>query len=227
MSGLFEAPKKIVSRRNRPAKPLLSLDIIVDTSLRLLAEKGPQALTLRKVAAELDTAAASLYVYVDNLEALNSIVLDKALAKVKIPKTGGDWRKNVSKMLWSFFEVLYQTPGLGTLAMNTTALGPNALRFYDRLLALLLAGGVSKTSAAWAVDMLPKHMAAIAAEQDARKDRTDPLGPITDAIQKAPEEEYPTVFALRDEIINPDGRKRVQWAIEVLINGVLATSNNT
>lgn len=227
MAKLFETPRKIVSRRNRPAKPLLSLEVIVDTSLRLLTEKGPQALTLRKIAAELDTAAASLYVYVDNLEELNAIVLDKALERVDIPENGGDWRENVSGMLWSFFVVLYETPGLGTLAMNTIALGPNALRFYDRLLASLLAGGVSKTNAAWAVDMLPKHMAAIAAEQDARKDRSDPLGPITDAIQKAPREEYPTVFALRDEIVNPDGRKRVQWAIEVLINGVLATPTSS
>jgi len=71
---------EVVSRRGGAAKQPLSRDIIVAAALDLLTQEGLDGLSLRKVAAALDTGAASLYAYVEDLQELHALLLDRALA---------------------------------------------------------------------------------------------------------------------------------------------------
>lgn len=58
--------------------------MIVRTGLAVLDRDGMDALTMRKVAQELDTGSASLYVYVRNRDDLLTAMLDEALAAVSL-----------------------------------------------------------------------------------------------------------------------------------------------
>ena len=58
------------STRDRPAKAPLSEDAVVDAALAILKSDGLEAVTMRRVAAAVDTGAASLYVYVSGREGL-------------------------------------------------------------------------------------------------------------------------------------------------------------
>ena len=62
-------PARQRSTRDRPAKPPLSVDAVVDAALAVLQADGLEAVTMRRVAAALDTGAASLYVYVSGARA--------------------------------------------------------------------------------------------------------------------------------------------------------------
>ncbi len=221
---MTDEPRETASRRSRPAKPPLNRDVIVATALDLLTRDGLAGLSLRKVAAALDTGPASLYVYVDNLEALHALILDRALGDVVIPSDkDGTWRERLSGLLTSYLQVLYARPGLGQLAMMTMPTGPHALRLIEAMLALLLEGEVDPPRAAWAVDLLPLHFAAIAAEQDIRRSQSDPLGPIAKALEGAAPAVYPNIRALREELMSEDVSSRLRWTLDVLINGVLHT----
>ena len=55
------------SRRDRPAKPALSLQWIVAETISIMRTEGLERATMRRVAQALDTGPASLYVYVANL----------------------------------------------------------------------------------------------------------------------------------------------------------------
>ena len=68
------------SRRDRPAKPALSREAIVDAALAIVREEGIDALTMRRLAQALDTGPASLYVYVANRDELWDLLFDAALA---------------------------------------------------------------------------------------------------------------------------------------------------
>src|SRR5689334_6270924 len=50
-----EETRQIISRRTRPAKAPLSREVIVSTALDILRREGIAGLSLRKVAAALDT----------------------------------------------------------------------------------------------------------------------------------------------------------------------------
>src|SRR4051794_25633292 len=78
------------SRRERPAKPALSRPGIVDAALTILRDEGLAKVTMRRIAAALDTGPASLYVYVHNTEDLHAQILDALLADIATP-AGGDW----------------------------------------------------------------------------------------------------------------------------------------
>src|SRR5580693_1418732 len=72
------------STRDRPAKAPLSVGAIVDAALAILKSDGLEAVTMRRVAAALDTGAASLYVYVSGREGLHLAMLDRVTAEVTL-----------------------------------------------------------------------------------------------------------------------------------------------
>jgi AcrR family transcriptional regulator len=214
--------RDVLSRRGGPAKEPLSRDRIVTEALRLLTREGLEGMSLRKVAAELETGPASLYAYVDDLQSLQALVLDRALAAVDI--RGGKrrgWRERLKSVLESYARVLFKSRGLAQLALGAIAVGPHALRILDAILGLLEEGGVDRATAAWAVDLLVLYVTATAAEQSERPSPTDALGPVAQAIARAPADQYPHIHAAGAELVSGEGEERFSWAIDVLITGVL------
>jgi AcrR family transcriptional regulator len=221
----FHAPD-VMSRRGGPAKVALSRDAIVGEALGLLMREGLQGMSLRKVASALDTGPASLYAYVQNLQELRALVLDRALAGVKTDRARRrTWRQRLMALLESYLHVLFDTPGLAELAMSTIAAGPNALRIIEALLEILEEGDVDRATAAWAVDLLALYVTAFAAEQSHRRDAPDALGPIARVLGAVSAHEYPRISAASEDLVAGPGR--VEWALEVLLKGILQTPRGT
>ena len=216
-----ERSRDIVSRRNRPAKAPLSRDVIVSTALHILDRDGLSGLSLRRVATALDTGAASLYVYVANLEELHALMLDQALAAVRVTEASSlPWRDRLKTFLMAYLGVLCKRQGLAHLALQTIASGPNSMRIWEALLCLLKEGGVDDRRAAWGLDLLILYVTAIAAEQSVRRESDQGLVRVKKALSTVSEEQFPLVFALRDTLISGEGETRGEWALEVIIEGI-------
>jgi len=214
-----------VSRRARPAKAALSQDVIVSAALDLLSQKGMEGLSLRKVAAALDTGPASLYVYVANLDELLSLVLDRALGEVERPNDpAGDWREQLKMLLRSYFTLLIDRPGLAQVALRTIPAGPHMADLTETMLALLTRGGVDVGRAAWALDLLLLHSAGLAAEQDNRRHTSmDTLmRRLKETTDSMPADTHPNIRAAGAELYTGT-RERYEWALDALINGVIDT----
>ncbi len=153
-----------VSRRARPAKVPLSRDLVIETGLRVLDSEGSAALTMRRVAKELDTGAASLYVYVANRDDLLTGMLDHVLSQVTV-SAEGDWRARVTRLVESAIEALGRHDGLALVAFGGFPATEHALGLREQLLALLREGGVDRATATWAVDLIYRHIAAESAER--------------------------------------------------------------
>ena len=220
----FLAPE-VKSRRGGPVKPPLSRDIIVKSTLDLLTQEGLEQVSLRKVAALLDTGPASLYAYVEDLQELYALVLDRALADVDtVGNPRRDWRQRLDALLQSYFHVLVRSPGLAQLALTIVALGPNALRIIEALLGLLQEAGIDTGTAAWAVDLISLHVTANAAEKSyRRKLPSEFIGTIARALDAVSEAEYPRIHAVHDDLVGGTGHERFTWAVDVLIAGILET----
>jgi AcrR family transcriptional regulator len=187
----------------------------------LLAKAGLEGMSLRSVAKALDTGAASLYVYFDDLQQLQAFVLDRALGEVSLGAGRGKaWQERLHAVLASYFHVLTRRRGLAQLALSTIAAGPNALRFLETLLEIRADAGVDGATAAWAVDLLMLYVTAIAFEQTQRADRGDPLGHVASAVGAVSEAEFPRVHRVR-EVLLSGGKARFSWALRVLLEGVL------
>ncbi|MEV6430311.1 TetR/AcrR family transcriptional regulator [Nocardia sp. NPDC051463] len=215
-----------VSRRARPAKAPLSRDAIVETGLRILDNDGLSALTMRRVAQDLDTGAASLYVYVANRDDLMAAMLDHVLGTVPEP-ADGTWRARLGELVASTVAAMSRHEGLALVALGSIPASPNALLLIERMLTLLDEGGLDKRTNSWAVDLLYLHITAQAAEQSAYnvggREESDYVAEVQRHFAELPADRYPMLVGLREEMMSGNGDDREVWALRVLINGILAT----
>jgi AcrR family transcriptional regulator len=220
------------SRRDRPAKPALSREAIIDAALAIVREEGVDALTMRRLAQSLDTGPASLYVYVANRDALWELLFDAALASVTTEPTDPQrWREQLHELAARTVHMMaVEYPGMARLAMAHIPVGDNSLRVVESMLSLLKAGGVSDQAAAYAADLIGSYTTAIAFEQSLYATLySDPehvereVGRITERFADLSPERYPTLAALSEKMTMGDGEERFSLGLDVIVNGLLET----
>ncbi len=219
-----------VSRRERPAKPALSLEAIVAAALRLMESEASERLTMRRLAAELDTGPASLYVYVRNTAELYAHVLDSRLGELDLEWDGQtSWLDRLSGLLESYFELLVRSPALSRSAMFSRPSGSNYLAVVELILRLLTeGGGATPARAAWGVDVLLQIATAAAVEHGARAaDAREVQGwdDLAAAIEGADPKRFPMIVGIGLDLLSGPGR--IRWSFEALANGIVATPRPT
>jgi AcrR family transcriptional regulator len=212
------------SRRERPAKPALTREGIIEASCAILRDEGLARVTMRRVAAALDTGHASLYVYVRNTEDLHTQILDALLGEIS-PTAGGSWRDRLKALLKAYQGVLFQYPEIARMAMSTQPTGPNYLALTEAILALLTEGGVADRAAAWGVDLLLLYPTAIAVERSAPRP-PDELSTLAELITSVDPVRHPHLTRLGTQLTSGAGPDRFDWAFDVLLDGMLAASSD-
>ena len=227
----MEAPTRPRSTRGRPAKAPLSEDAIVDAALSITRVEALDAVTMRRVAAELDTGAASLYVYVRNRDELLRAMLDRVAGTV--PRVAPDperWREQVHDLMRGFRDALEAHPGLASVLTGDVPTTENVLAGAESLLGILLAGGIASQDASWAVDILMLIMTATATEADVRRaagrttdaDREDAVARIRDTFAGLPATRFPLLRSHASELIAGAGDERFRFAIDTFLDGLVA-----
>src|SRR5215467_3703922 len=222
---MAQRTRPIVSRRERPAKPALTREGIVATAVGVMQAEGLDRVTMRRLAQELDTGAASLYVYLRNTAELHAAMLEQLLGQVDLsPVTAaGDWRDRLIEILWSYTSILFGQPGLAQSVLVTRPSGPAYLSLAEAILALLSAGKVPPARAAWAVDILLHFATSTAAEQGTRRrtaDADDEQAALAAVLREAPADTFPQIAALGAELMSGAGPDRLNWGFRVLISGI-------
>lgn len=216
------------SRRDRPAKAPLSREAIVAAALRLMDTEAPDGLTLRRLAAELDTGPASLYVYVRSSAELHAHVLDDLLGTIDLrwdPETT-PWLDRLCSLLTDYLDLLIRYPALGRSALLSRPTGENYLSLVETILTLLTSGGAAAGRAAWGVDLLLQTATSTAVEagvRDRSETEAEEWAALTSAIRDAPADRFPVIADLGLELLSGAGPDRSRWAFEVLANGILTT----
>ncbi len=217
-------PTSPSSRRNRPAKPALTREGIVSTAVEILRSEGLQKLTMRRLALELDTGPASMYVYVRNTAELHAAVLDTLLGVVDLAEnTSGTWQARLERVLTSYTAVLFDHPGLAQSALVSRPSGVHYVRLLERLLALLDEGEVPPGQAAWGVDLLLQYATSTAAEHSTPNNSADAdarWSALTDAIQNANPQTHPLVARHATALLAGEPTARLSWGFRTLITGI-------
>ncbi|MGW5735037.1 MULTISPECIES: TetR/AcrR family transcriptional regulator [Streptomyces] len=214
------------SRRERPAKPALTRAGIVAAAVEIMRAEGLGKVTMRRLAQELDTGPASLYVYVRNTAELHAAILDELLGTVEAAQDGGGWSERLEAVLTSYTSVLFRHRGLAKAALVARPSGEHYLRLIETLLALLDEGGVPPGQAAWGVDLLLQYATATAAEHapDERTgSRAGEWDALSGALRGASGQSHPHVAGLSAELLSGRPEARLAWGFRALIDGILHT----
>jgi AcrR family transcriptional regulator len=230
-SGPMDAPARPRSTRDRPAKAPLSEDAIVDAALAIVRAEGLDAVTMRRVATELDTGPASLYVYIRGRDELRNAMLDRVGSLIELEEPDpARWREQVHALLDRTLAALEDHPGIASVAVANPPSSPRVLRFAENLLGLLLAGGVTAPDAALACDSLPLLTTATALETDAWRaqgntretDVADVADRLFAAFTSLPPDAFPLLTRYSRELIVRDGDERFHFAVDTFLDGLVA-----
>jgi AcrR family transcriptional regulator len=216
------------SRRERPAKPALTRQGIVDAALVILRDEGLHRVTMRRIATLLDTGPASLYVYVRNTEDLHAQILDALLAPVAAASRRGDnWRDRLKALLTDYRDVLVRHPEIARMTLSTHPSGPNYVALVEAVLALLSEGGIGGRAAAWGLDILLLYPTAVAVEHGGPRSSVPEDVELSDLAAKIAVADpvlFPNIALLGAELVSGDGGSRSDFAFDVLLDGILAAS---
>lgn len=117
-------------------RPSLSRQRIAATGVRIVNEEGFDALSMRRVAAALNTGAMTLYNYVRTKDELLALMHDELMAQILVPDLPTHWREALTVIARRTREVLIRHPWSMT-ALQEVQFGPNAMRHHEQALAAL------------------------------------------------------------------------------------------
>ncbi len=203
----------------------LTREAIVDAALGLLDREGLDALSMRRVAQELQTGAASLYQHVANKDELTMLVFDRVSGEIPPPPAPDParWQEQVRETMTNVWRGMIAHRGIAAVAIGAIPSGPNALAFTEGLLGMLQAGGLSPQQCAWAVDNLFKYVTADAYEQS-----LFPSAGVEEAhyhdveqyFRSLPADRFPTMTSMLDELFSGDGEERFAFGLDMMIAGL-------
>ncbi|GEC08728.1 TetR family transcriptional regulator [Streptomyces spinoverrucosus] len=104
---------------------------ITEVTVRLLDAEGLAKFSMRRLAAELNVTAMSVYWYVDTKDDLLELALDAAFGELRLPDPDADedWRDQLRALATEYRALLVRHPWLSPLAGTYLNIGPNALAF--------------------------------------------------------------------------------------------------
>ncbi|MEU9603946.1 TetR/AcrR family transcriptional regulator [Streptomyces sp. NPDC048057] len=104
---------------------------IVETAVRLLDAEGAAKFSMRRLAAELDVTAMSVYWYVDTKDDLLEYALDHVFASMHLPDVTDpeQWREQLRALAVELRSVLVRHPWVSPLVGHFLNIGPRSLAF--------------------------------------------------------------------------------------------------
>lgn len=125
--------------REKPRRrPTLSRDVIVETAITIADAEGLEAVSIRRVAADLGVRPMSLYTYIDRKEDLLALMRDEVNAEVLIgTDLPSGWREAITAIARRTREVVLRHQWMTDLSAHNAALGPNALRHVEESIEAL------------------------------------------------------------------------------------------
>jgi len=125
--------------RSRGPTARVSTANVVDTAIRMADGDALSSVTIRRLAAELDVSAMSIYTHVNSRDDLLVLMVDAAHARMDRPSFGRfGWRTRVQRVAEANLALHQAHPWLGDVMDDRTALGPGTIAKYDHELGALV-----------------------------------------------------------------------------------------
>jgi AcrR family transcriptional regulator len=231
--GEIPAPpwQRLPDRSSRKRREPISREAIVAAAIQLLDREGLTALSMRRLGEELGAGAASLYWHVGSKDGLLDLVLDELIGEVEAPDPDpARWQEQLKEVAKSQRRVCLKHPYVVRVSIGRIPMGPNALRYSERVLAILRAGGLPPRLAVQGYLLLIDTVNGFTMDETGVEDGSAPkLDP--DELQKAadmardyiaslPAAQFPNMTELASEFAFSDADERFEMLIDIFVEGL-------
>jgi len=137
-------PKLIIwarpPRSSRGPRPAFTLEAIARAAVAVCDAEGLEALTMRRLAAELGTGTMSLYRYVQTKDDLVDLMVDLTLGEIDRPEHP-DWRTGLHWLAGQIRARALRHPWITQVEAPYFFLGPNGIEFVEYLYRIVDGAG--------------------------------------------------------------------------------------
>jgi AcrR family transcriptional regulator len=218
----------------RPARRIarktpITVDRVVDAALTVVAAEGYDSLTVRRVAAVLETGPASLYAHVVNMADLDELLIGRLCSQLDLPVPDPTrWKAQILNVYAQLRDMYLRYPGISRAAMAMAPINRDTLRVNEGMLAILISAGIAPQAAAWAIDAMTLYVSAYAMEQSiAEKRKKNPddnwvlsRDELRSRFTNLPDNEYPHSQMYATELTSGEGHERFDFTLRLIIDNL-------
>ncbi|MBX5470618.1 MAG: TetR/AcrR family transcriptional regulator C-terminal domain-containing protein [Thermoleophilaceae bacterium] len=218
-------PRRGSRRREDP----ITQEAIVAAALELLDAEGLDGLTMRRVAERLGTGAASLYWHVGSKDGLLDLLLDAVIGEQEVPDPDPErWQEQLKQVARTMRATILRHRDIVRISIGRIPMGPNALRYSERVLAILRAGGVPDQLAVLGHHLLISIVNGFTLDETGDGGQPPADQPsleegariARDYLASLPPERFGNLVALADHFTITDPDQRFELLIDIYIDGL-------
>jgi AcrR family transcriptional regulator len=219
--------------QSRGPQPSLTLEQIAAAAVGIADREGLDAVSMRRVAAELGCGTMSLYRYVRTKDELHDLMRDAVAGERPDPPAGlpGDWRTGLRVVAQAMRANALRHPWLPALIVGRAAFGPNEMAGTEAILAMLAGYGLTADETMGVFGVLGSFVQGFVerelsertwrrpAETDAEREWQVAMGRYLGSLAESGR--YPHFTRLRDaatKAFDPD--RAFAWQLDRVLDGL-------
>ena len=220
-------PQRGKGRRRDP----LTQEAIVSAALRVLDAEGLEGFSMRRVAEELDTGAASLYWHVGSKDGLLDLILEQVIAEQVdlIPDPDPDqWREQLKEVARTMRRTILGHRDIVEISIGRIPMGPNALLLSERVLAIMRGGDVPDELAVQSYLLLMSAVNGFTMDEAGWADEEGAGNPPIDEtaqmvrgyLESLPPDRFPNLTEVAGAFAMSDQDARFELMIDLFVEGL-------
>ena len=214
----------------------LTLDRIVTTAIDLVDREGLDALSMRRLGAELNAGATTLYWHVKNKDELYDLALDQVLGEIPAPDLALPWRDQLRQLAVDTRRVLISHRNLIMVIATRPTTGPNAIASIDRLFGVVRRAGFEGRAIVLAALTLLNYTSGYAVleaaglatfgpgldEATVRQRLRENAEQVMAFVETLPDDQFPDLQLAARGLLETDDDTRFAYGLERILDGLEA-----
>jgi AcrR family transcriptional regulator len=225
-------PPEVLRRERTPA---LTRDLVVDRAVAIADAEGLEAVTVRRVAQDLEVTPMALYWHVSNKDELLAAMGDRIFADLTAqPDPAQPWIVALRALTDQLVRVLAAHPRLAPLATPRILATESGWRFTDAALGLLHSAGFEPAEAMQIARHILRSVLILVVEQDdlgsslGPADREELLAAKREALAGLSATDYPYLVRSLDGFLQcDDDTDQFDLTVDLLMAGIEALAPAT
>lgn len=220
----------VASKATKPRKRVqLDRELILDAALRLAQNRTYDAVTVRKLGAELGADPTAIYRHFRDKDELVAAIVDHMLrvALEEMPKQQ-DWRESLRVFASESARVMVEYPSIGALASGVTTEGPGEFAVIEFILECFTQAGLdpADTVRFYGIyaNLTLATSAAMAGYVLSEGDRTPDSPAWLGAVAPVDDLRYPLVAAMRHELSALRDEELFMAGVDIVLDAAETTA---
>ncbi len=196
----------------------LSRRRVLEEAVRFVDREGLEALTMRKLGAELGVEAMSLYNHVPNKSALLDGMVEVLLGELEVPAEDHGWEERIREGYRAFRRLAHEHPNVFPLLVNRPPETMDGVWLVEEFLRTLEEAGFGKETALHAFRALSSYTFGYAMAE-IRGFALEPDGSRPGA-HRLSREEFPRLSELGPLLEDVDHDTEFEFGLDLILDGL-------